>query len=123
MTAPDCVFEIAPQANVEIWEVPLDDDRVIRFFEPLVLTPSWLEDDSDSPDDESDSMHQYIGVERPDLEIFANGTDHRELWKSICGDIRPAWIHFVRAETPRLSSHGEQIKKNYLQIAEELEYE
>ena len=125
LTATDYVFEIASQelAPFEIWEVPLDDDRVIRFFEPLVLTPFWLEDDSDNPDDASDSMHQYLGVERPDLEIFANGTNRRELWKSVCGDIRSAWIHFVRAEAPRLSSHGEQIKKNYLRIAEEVDNE
>ena len=131
LTSTDCVFEIAgiapqgiaPQESFEIWEVPLDDATVIRFFEPLVLQPFWLEDDPDSSDDTPVSVRQYLGAERPELEIFANGTNRRELWKSICGDIRSAWIHFVRAEAPRLSSHGEQIKKNYLRIAEEVDNE
>lgn len=102
-------------APFEIWEVQLGN-RTIKFFEPLLLTPFWLEDDSGDSSD-----HEYLGVERPDLEIFANGTNRRELWNCICGDVRAAWIHFVQAESGRLSPHGMRIKENYLRIAEEVD--
>ena len=103
-------------APFEIWEVPFDNGATIKFHEPLLLTPFWLEDDPDDPDDD-----KYLAVERPDLEIFANGVDRRELWNCICGDIRSAWIHFVQVGADRLSPHGARIKENYLRIAEEVE--
>jgi len=109
-------------APFEIWEVILDDST-IKFFEPLLLTPCWLEDDPDDPDDPPVTDREYLGVERPDLEIFASGTNRRELWSSIYSDIRSAWLHFVRAESDRLSPHGARIKKNYLQIAREVDDE
>ena len=112
--------ETALLATFEIWEVQLGS-RTIKFFEPLLLTPFWLADDPDDRDDASGSDYEYLGVERPDLEIFANGTDRRELWNCICGDIRSAWGHFVRAEDNRLSPHGTRIKENYLRIAEEVD--
>ena len=103
----------------EVWEIQLGK-RTIKFFEPLLLTPFWLEDDPTEPDDPPARNREYLGVERPDLEIFANGTNRRELWNSICGDVRSAWTHFVRAEANRLSPHGKRIRKNYLRIAEEV---
>ena len=106
-------------ASFEIWEIQLGN-RTIKFFEPLLLTPFWLEDD---PSDPPDTRRDYLGVECPDLEIFANGTNRRELWNSICGDIRSAWLHFVQAEPDQLSPHGARIKKNYLRIAEEVDNE
>ena len=115
MTATDCVFDIAPHANVEIWEVPLDDDRVIRFFEPLVLTPFWLEDDSDDPDED-----EYLAVKRPDLDLSSWGRNRKELWNCICGDIRETWECFVQVPDSRLSEKGKKIKRAYLAIAEEV---
>ncbi|MDR0326959.1 MAG: hypothetical protein LBI05_01545 [Planctomycetaceae bacterium] len=109
-------------APFEIWEVQLGN-RTIKFFEPLLLTPCWLEDDPDTPDDPPVVRREYLGAERPDLEIFANGTNRRELWNSICSDIRSAWVHFVQPESPRLSRHGIRIKENYLRIAEEVDNE
>ena len=106
-------------APFEIWEIQLGN-RTIKFFEPLLLTPFWLEDDPNEPDDPPVTRGEYLGVERPDLEIFANGVNRRELWNCICGDVRSAWLHFVRAEPDRLSPHGALIKKNYLRIAEEV---
>ncbi len=103
--------ELAP---FEIWEVQLGN-RTIKFFEPLVLAPFRLEGDPDDPDE-----NEYLAVERPDLEIFANGGDRRQLWNCICGDIRSAWTHFVQAGVDRLSRHGKLIKDNYLRIAEEV---
>ena len=106
-------------APFEIWEIQLGN-RTIKFFEPLLLTPFWLEDDPNEPDDPPVTGCEYLGVERPDLEIFANGVNRRELWNCICGDVRSAWLHFVRAEPDRLSPHGALIKKNYFRIAEEV---
>ena len=119
------MIQAAPTAVLapfEIWEIQLGN-RTIKFFEPLLLTPFWLEDDRDEPDDPPVTKREYLGVEHPDLEIFANGTNRRELWNSICGDVRSAWLHFVRAEPDRLSPHGARIKKNYLRIAEEVDNE
>ena len=107
-------------APFEVWEVQLGD-RTIKFFEPLLLTPFWLQDDSDGLSNPSIPDREYLGVERPDLEIFANGSNRRELWNCICGDVRSAWVHFVRAEPRRLSPHGAKIKENYLRIAEEVD--
>ncbi len=102
---------------IEIWEVQLGS-RTIKFFEPLVLQPFWLQDEDGDP---SVTEREYLGVERPDLEIFANGTDRRKLWRCICGDIRSAWTHFVQAKS--LSPHGERVKASYLAIAEEVDSE
>ena len=102
-------------APFEVWEVQLGN-RTIKFFEPLLLTPFWLEDDPNDPDEE-----EYLAVKHPDLDLISWGRDRKELWNSICGDVRSAWNHFVRAEVPRLSPHGAQIRENYLRIAEEVD--
>ncbi len=105
--------ELDVLAPFEIWEVPLGNGTYIKFFQPLVLTPEWLPDDPDDPD-----ANEYLAVERPELEIFANGADRRELWRCIRGDIRSAWTHFVKAKSH--SPLGKQVQANYLAIAEEM---
>ena len=101
----------------EIWSVPLDDHRTIKFHEPLLLTPHWLEDDPDELDDPDEN--EYLAVEYPRLGISAFGRDREELWRCILGDICSAWKHCVQVPRERLSSMNRKIRDNYLSIAEE----
>ena len=107
-------IEPATLAPFEIWEVPLDDST-IKFNEPLVLEPYWLEDDSDDPDD-----NEYLAVEYPDLDIISWGRNRKELWSCLRGDLREAWTCFVRMPDDRLSKKGKKIKSAFLAIAEEV---
>jgi len=104
-------------APFEIWEVSLGSIS-IKFYEPLILTPCWLEDDPDDPDE-----NEYLVVRRPDLDLTSWGQDRKELWNCIQGDIREAWECFVRIPDDRLSPQGKKIKAAYLAIAEEVSYE
>ena len=101
-------------APFEVWQVMLDHST-IKFFEPLLLTPFWLEDDPDDPDED-----EYLAVKRPDLDLSSWGRNRRELWNCICGDIREAWECFVQVPDSRLSEKGKKIKRAYLAIAEEV---
>jgi hypothetical protein len=102
-------------APFEIWEIQLGD-RTIKFFEPLLLTPCWLEDDDPTdPDDD-----EYLCVERSDIDLSSWGRNRKELWNCIRGDIREAWECFVQIPDDRLTKEGKKIKNAYLAIAEEV---
>ena len=103
-------------APLEIWEVMLDDYTTIKFREPLVLTPSWMPDDPDEPDD-----NEYLEVDCPELAISSYGVDHEELACAIRSDIRFAWRHFVQADDHQLTRDAKTIKDHYLSIAEEID--
>ena len=102
-------------APFEIWSVTLDDDTTIKFHEPLMLTPTWMPDDPDEPDD-----NEYLQVECPELAISSYGIDHDELVCAIRSDVRFAWRHFVLADDHQLTADAKVVKENYLAIAEAL---
>ena len=106
-------------APFEIWEVPING-ATIKFHQPLVLVPHWLEDDPNDPDDPPVTGKNYLGAECPELDLSAFGTNRRELWQCICGDIRAVWKHCVRVSDDKLSSANKIVKRNYLSIAEEV---
>ena len=108
--------ESATLAPFEIWEVMLDDYTTVKFHEPLTLTPTWMPDDPDEPDD-----HEYLLVEYPELAISSYGVDYEELVCAIRSDIRFAWRHFVQADDSQLTRDVKVVKDNYLAIAEEID--
>jgi len=108
------VHETAVLVPFEIWEVQLGN-RTIKFFQPLLLTPHWLEDDPDDPDE-----NEYLVVEYPDLDLTSWGRDRRELWNCIRADLREVWECFVRVPDDRLSLEGRKVKKAFLALAEEV---
>jgi hypothetical protein len=95
-------------APFEIWEVPLDKG-VIKFHEPLILTPNWMPHDPDEPGDVD-----YLEVIYDDLAIDSWGADREELKKAIMGDINFAWRHFVQLPDNDLSGKSQTIKHYYL---------
>ena len=109
-------------APIEICDVPIGE-ATIKFHQPLILTPYWLEDDPNDPDDPPITGKNYLGVECPELDISAFGVNRRELWKCICGDVRAVWEHCVRLPDDKLSLAHRTVKQNYLAIAEEIRYE
>ena len=114
--------QIDTLAPFEIWEVPIGE-ATIKFHQPLVLIPHWLEDDPNDPDDPPITGKNYLGVECPELDLSAFGVNRRELWKCICGDVRAVWEHCVRLPDDKLSPANRTVKRNYLAIAEEIRYE
>jgi hypothetical protein len=106
-------------APFEIWEVQIGES-VIKFYQPLILIPYWLEDDPNDPDDPPITGKNYLGVECPELDLSAFGSNRRELWQCICGDIRAVWERCVRIPDDKLSSANREVKQNYLSIAEEI---
>jgi hypothetical protein len=109
------VTEPALLAPVEIWEVALSDS-IIKFFQPLILTPTFMPDDPDEPDE-----NEYLKVDVPELAISSHGTTTEELVAAIRSDIRFAWRHFVRANDNQLAPDALIIKKSYLAIAEAID--
>ena len=101
-------------APFEIWEVILDNST-IKFFEPLILTPTKMPHDPDEP-----GNVEYWEVEAPELMISTFGTDHEKIQNGILSDIRDAWKHIVTLSDSNLSPNGKKIKQNYLAIAEEV---
>ncbi len=106
-------------APFEIWEVRIGEATII-FRQPLVLVPHWLEDDPDDPDDPPVTGKNYLGAECHELDISAFGADRRELWQCICGDIRTVWKHCVRMSDDKLTPANRVVKRNYLDVAEEI---
>ena len=102
-------------APFEIWEVPYDN-ATIKFFEPLVLTPTWMPHDPDEPSDV-----EYWEVEVPELAISSYGVDREELASAIRSDIRFAWRHFVLADDSLLTPDAQAVKIHYLTVAETVE--
>lgn len=106
-------------APFEIWEVQLGSST-IKFHEPLVLVPHWLEDDPDDPDDPPFEGKKHIGVEYSKLNISASGRNRRELWECILGDIRSNWTEYVNEADHNLAPRAQAYKKSYLTVAEEV---
>ena len=109
-------------APFEIWEIPIGE-AAIKFHQPLILVPYWLEDDPDDPDDPPVRGKNYLGVECTALDLSAFGSNRRELWQCIRGDIRTVWEHCVRVPDDKLSPENLVVKRNYLTIAEEIQDE
>ncbi len=99
-------------APLEIWEVQLGS-RTIKFFEPLILTPTWMPDDPEEPSDE-----KYLEIEYPELNLSSWGKNRRELWECIQGDIRFIWTTYVNEDDSKLSIGARAVKSTYLDIAE-----
>jgi hypothetical protein len=106
---------IASLTPFEIWEVMLDN-RIIKFFEKLVLTPRPMPHDPEEPGDVD-----YVEVEEPTLAISAYGTTIEELESAVRSDIRFAWKHYVLADDSHLTSDAIAVKKKYLELSEVVE--
>ena len=107
------IAESTVLAPFEIWEVSLDDHRSIKFHEPLILTPTWMPDDPDEPDD-----NDYPQVICPELgiDVWAENVD--DLIDFVRNDIRFIWKHYVLKDDDQLIPKTRVIKKNHLAIAE-----
>ena len=101
-------------APFEIWEVMLDNST-IKFFEPLVLTPTRMPHDPDEP-----GNGEYWEVDVPELMISTFDDDHRKILNGVLSDIRDAWKHIVTLPDDLLSPNGKQIKRRYLALAAEV---
>ncbi len=99
-------------APFEIWEV-LMGNSTIKFFEPLILTPTWMPDDPEEPSDE-----KYLEVEAPEMNISAWGKNREELWECILGNIRFNWTTYVSDDDSKLSLGARAVKNTYLEKAE-----
>ena len=100
-------------APFEIWQVMLDDERTIKFNEPLMLTPTWMPDDPEEWDDS-----EYLQVICPELEIDVCAESRDELLEWIRSDVRMNWKHFVSKDDSELNSQTLSIKRKYLSMAE-----
>ena len=100
-------------APFEIWEVPLDDERTIKFNEPFIVQPEILP--PEEPGDET-----YWTVDVPELNISAHGIDYEELRDCIESCIIFGWRHYVQPDDRSLSPKVREIKRNYLNLAEEV---
>jgi len=100
-------------APFEIWSVTLDDNTTIKFHEPLMLTPTWMPDDPDEPDD-----NEYLQVIYPELEIDVCAESRDELLEWIHSDVRMNWRHFVSKDDSELNPQTLSIKRKYLSVAE-----
>ena len=103
-------------APFEIWEVPFDDGKTIKFHEPLVLTPTWMPHDPDEPGDE-----EYLDVIYPELAIDVYGENREELLEAVHFAIFMAWKKFVQVPDDRLIPATKKIQQNYLAIAEAID--
>ena len=99
-------------APFEIWEVPFGN-ATIKFHEPLVLTPAWMPDDPEEPDD-----NEYLQIICPELEIDVCAENRDELLAWVHSDILMNWKHFVSREDSELNSQTLPIKRKYLSLAE-----
>ena len=107
------VAEPTVLAPFEIWEVPLDDERTIKFNEPLILTPTWMPDDPDEPDE-----NEYPQVICPELNIDVWAENVEDLIEAVKWDIRFIWEHIVLKPDSELDRISLSIKRNHLAIAE-----
>ena len=98
-------------APFEIWEVPLDDERTIKFNEPFIVKPEILP--PEEPGDET-----YWTVDVPELNISAHGLDYEELRDCIESCIRFTWKHIVQIPSAELDRESVQIRSNYLSLTE-----
>ena len=100
-------------APFEIWEVPFDNGKTIKFFEPLVLTPTWMPHDPDEPGDE-----EYLDVIYPELAIDVYAENRDELLAWVHSEILTNWDRYVQKDDSRLSPQTKAIKYAYLAVAE-----
>jgi hypothetical protein len=99
-------------APFEIWEVPFGN-KTIKFFEPLMLTPSIMPHDEEEPGDV-----EYLDVINDELNIDVFAKNRDELLSWIQSEIAFVWKHIVLQEDNRLDSVSKTIKRNHLAIAE-----
>jgi hypothetical protein len=99
-------------APFEIWEVPYGDS-IIKFHEPLILTPTWMPHDPDEPDDV-----ECLQIIFPKLEIDVCAETREELLAWVYSDIFMNWKHFVSKDDSQLNFGTLPIKRKYLAIAE-----
>ena len=102
-------------APFEIWEVPLDDDRSIKFHEPLILTPTWMPDDPDEP--REPGSPQYLDVICPELNIDVYADNFDDLFEAVKCNIQLIWERIVLVPDSLLSRRAKIIKQNHLAIA------
>ena len=107
------IIESTVLAPFEIWEVPLDDYRTIKFHEPLILTPTWMPHDPDEPGDV-----EYLDVICPELGIDVYADNFDDLVHFVRNDIRLTWKHIVLQDDHNLDTESRSIKRNHLALAE-----
>jgi len=100
-------------APFEIWDVPLDERTTIKFHEPLIVQPKIL-----PPEEPGDQT--YWTVDIPRLNISAHGLDFEELKDCLESCIHFGWKHYVQPDDILLSPKVRKIKRNYLNLAEEV---
>ncbi len=102
----------ADLAPFEIREVMLDNST-IRFFEPLVLTPTRMPHDPDEPGDVEywEVIHEELGV-----DVYAE--THGDLMEAVHSNIRMNWKHYALAADNRLTPGARAIKQSLLAVAE-----
>jgi hypothetical protein len=99
-------------APFEIWEVPYGDS-IIKFHEPLILTPTWMPQDPDEPDDV-----EYLDVIYPELAIDVYGEDRDDVLEAVYDNICMNWKNYVQREDSRHSQRTKAIKYAFLAVAE-----
>ena len=110
------IAESTTLAPFEIWEVPLDDERTIKFNEPLILTPTWMPDDPDEP--RAPGAPRYLDVICPKLNIDVYADNFDDLIEAVKYDIQLIWERIVLKPDGILSKKARIIKQNHLAIAE-----
>ena len=112
------IAESTQLAPFEIWSVPLDDERTIKFNEPLILMPTPVPDDPEEPSELGEN--NYLLVEYPELNISTFADNRDDLLEFVKSDIRFTWRRIVRIPSAELDRESMQIKRNYLRLAEEV---
>ena len=109
LSAADDQTMLAP---FEIWQVPYGDS-VIKFHEPLILTPTWMPHDPDEPGDV-----EYLDVIYPEFFIDVCAETRDELLAWIHSEIFMNWKLFVSKDDSQLNANTLPVKRKYLSIAE-----
>jgi hypothetical protein len=107
-------------APIEIWEVPLDEKSVIKFSPALILQPVPILDTLTEEDlcDEEIEESGYVVINRPDLNIAIHDNTAEGLRSAVEWDIHFVWTNFVQRDDSALDKELQQVKRNYLAIAE-----
>ena len=108
--------ETAVLAPIEIWSVPFDEHRTIKFHEPLILTPTWMPDDPDEPREPDEPEYMDIICPELNIDVYADNID--DLVDFVRNNIRLAWKHIVLKDDSDLNAVCRSIKRNHLAIAE-----
>ena len=105
------IVEPTVLAPFEIWSVPLDEHRSIKFYEPLIVQPVVL--DQGTPE-------ECFYAEYPKLDISAVGIDFDELQSCLRSDIRMTWKRVVQKHSRELKPDEQIIRRRWLDTAEEV---